>query len=75
MNLISIDQSLRATGITIWTSKDGYIYHLIGTEKTKGTKCPTIDYTRRIIDLKNLFLYLFLLIRVFFLHNLLFRLS
>jgi len=25
-NLIAIDQSLRGTGITIWTDKDGYIF-------------------------------------------------
>jgi len=52
-NMISIDQSLRATGITIWTEKDGYIFKLLGTVKTKDTKCPTIDYTRRIIMLKD----------------------
>lgn len=52
-NLISIDQSLTATGITIWTEKTGYIFKLLSTKKTTDTKCPTIDYTRRIIELKD----------------------
>ena len=52
-NMISIDQSLRGAGITIFTEKHGYIFKLLSTEKTKDTKCPTIDYTRRIITLKD----------------------
>lgn len=52
-NLISIDQSLTATGIVIWTEKNGYDFQLYHTEKTKDTKCPTIDRTRRILHIKD----------------------
>lgn len=52
-NLISIDQSLTGTGVVIWTEKEGYVFKLLSTSRTKGTKCPTIDYTRRILWLKE----------------------
>jgi len=49
---LGIDQSLTATGLTIYDGKD-FIYKIIKTEKTKGTKCPTIDYTRRLLIIKK----------------------
>ena len=49
---LGIDQSLTSTGVTIYDGKD-FIYKLLQTEKTKGTKCPTIDYTRRLMSLKK----------------------
>jgi Holliday junction resolvasome RuvABC endonuclease subunit len=52
-NLMAIDQSLTGTGIVIWTEKDGYVFKILSTARTKGTKCPTIDYTRRILWLKE----------------------
>jgi len=52
-NLISIDQSLTNTGIVVWTEKSGYVFRLFQTKKTKDTKCPTIDYTRRILEIKD----------------------
>lgn len=52
MILMGVDQSLTSTGITIW---DGEKYHwlTLSTVKTKGTKSPTIDYTRRLMDLSQ----------------------
>ena len=52
-NMISIDQSLTNTGIVVWTELSGYDFKLFQTEKTKNTKCPTIDYTRRIVMIKD----------------------
>ena len=49
---MAIDQSLTGTGITICDGKN-FKYFLIKTEKIKGTKCPTIDYTRRLLQLKH----------------------
>jgi Holliday junction resolvasome RuvABC endonuclease subunit len=49
---LGIDQSLTSTGITIYDGID-FVYKLLKTEKTKGTKCPTIDYTRRLLSLKS----------------------
>jgi len=50
--LLGIDQSLTSTGITLFDGRS-YIFKLIQTEKMKGTKCPTIDYTRRLLQLKT----------------------
>lgn len=50
--LLGIDQSLTSTGITLFDGIE-YSFELIQTEKTKKTKCPTIDYTRRLIQLKT----------------------
>ena len=51
--LMGVDQSLVGTGITIWDGKN-YSYSLIETKKTKDTKAPTIDNTRRLIYIKYL---------------------
>lgn len=50
--LLGIDQSLTSTGTTIFDGRD-YIFELIQTEKNRKTKCPTIDYTRRLMELKK----------------------
>lgn len=46
---MGLDQSFTGTGITIFP-KD---YFLIETEKTKNTKTPSIDNTRRIIKIRD----------------------
>ncbi len=47
MIIMAIDQSLTGSGITIY--KDGeWNYDLISSKKTKGTKSPSIDYTKRL---------------------------
>lgn len=51
MVYMGIDQSLTGTGVAVYDGHDFY-YHLFGTEKTKKTKCPTIDRTRRLMTLK-----------------------
>ena len=50
---MGIDQSLTGTGIVI--IEDDIITHqqLLSTKKTKDTKSPTIDYTRRLLVIKN----------------------
>ena len=44
---MGVDQSLTGTGITV-KENNKYTYYLIGTKKTKDTKCPSIDYTKRL---------------------------
>jgi Holliday junction resolvasome RuvABC endonuclease subunit len=50
MILMGFDQSLTGSGITI---RDGetFYYYLLETFKRNKTKCPTIDYTRRLISI------------------------
>ncbi len=52
MVYMGVDQSLTGTGVAVYDGKK-YTYHLFGTEKTKKTKCPTIDRTRRLMILKE----------------------
>lgn len=47
---MGIDQSLTGTGITVFDGSQ-YHYFLIKTEKTKNTKCPTIDDTKRLMKI------------------------
>ncbi len=50
MTFMGIDQSLTGSGVAVF--KDGEeFYHLISTSKTQNTKSPTIDYTRRLIEM------------------------
>ena len=50
-NIMGVDQSLTGTGITIFDGKN-YSYNLIETTKTKNTKTPSIDYTRRLLKIR-----------------------
>lgn len=52
MVYMGIDQSLTGTGVAVRNGIE-YNYYLIETEKTKNTKCPTIDRTRRLVHLKQ----------------------
>jgi len=52
MNICGIDQSLTDSGITIWNGEK-YIWDHLSTEKTKGTITPSIDYTRRLIEITS----------------------
>lgn len=52
MVYMGVDQSLTGTGVAIYDGS-AFHYHLFGTEKTKKTKCPTIDRTRRLMILKS----------------------
>ena len=52
MVLMGIDQSLTSTGITIWDGEK-FSWSTLSTEKTKGTKAPTIDYTRRLMQIAD----------------------
>lgn len=53
MNYCAVDQSLVGTGIV--SHVDGeYRYNLISTEKDKESESPSIDYTRRILEIKDL---------------------
>lgn len=52
MIIMGIDQSLTGSGITVFDGEHQY-YYLISTSKTKNTKAPTIDYTRRLIEMTN----------------------
>lgn len=49
---MGVDQSLTGTGITVFANGEEY-YYLIDTSRTKGTKAPTIDYTRRLMQLQD----------------------
>ena len=53
MIYMGVDQSLTGTGVVV--IKDDKIIHqqLIVSEKTKNTKSPSIDYTRRLVKIKN----------------------
>lgn len=53
MRYMGIDQSLTGTGVVIIENNVIIHQQLLTTKKTKNTKCPTIDYTRRLIILKN----------------------
>jgi len=46
MIFMGIDQSLTGTGLTIYNGE--WHYHIIETSKTKDTKSPSIDYTKRL---------------------------
>jgi Holliday junction resolvasome RuvABC endonuclease subunit len=50
MVVAGIDQSLTHTGITIYNGE--YLYYLIDSQKEESSS-PSIEYTRRIIDIKN----------------------
>lgn len=52
--ILGIDQSLTATGITLLDNNQCHC-ELVETERTKKTKCPTIDYTRRLIFIQDFF--------------------
>lgn len=52
MTIMGIDQSLTGSGIAIFKDGEEY-YFLISTSKTKNTKAPTIDYTRRLIEMTD----------------------
>jgi len=47
---MGIDQSLVGSGITVFSEGEEY-YYLISSSKTKNTKTPTIDYTKRLIKI------------------------
>ena len=49
MILMGIDQSLTGTGVSFLGSIEKYF--LLESGKTKGTKIPSIDYTRRIREI------------------------
>jgi len=49
MVFMGIDQSLTSTGICIYDC--AYHWSMIESKKTKDTKSPTIDYTRRLMDI------------------------
>lgn len=53
MNYCAVDQSLTGTGIASFIDKE-YRYNLISTKKDKETNAPSIDYTRRILEIKDL---------------------
>jgi len=50
MVIMSLDQSLVGSGIAVFKDGEEY-YKLISSEKSKGTKNPSIDYTKRIINI------------------------
>ncbi len=52
MNICGIDQSLTDTGLTFWSNGE-FSWATINTEKTKDTKNPSIDYTRRLIQIAD----------------------
>lgn len=51
MVIMGIDQSLTGSGVSIIDDKGGEFYYLISTSKIKNTKAPTIDYTRRLVEM------------------------
>lgn len=54
MILLGIDPSLTGTALTFYnTNSNQYQHHLIKSERTKNTKCPSIDNTRRIKNICN----------------------
>lgn len=52
MTIMGIDQSLTGSGVAVFKEGDEF-YHLISTSKTKNTKAPTIDYTRRLMEMTD----------------------
>lgn len=52
MIISGLDQSMTGTGITI-SDNTNYNFYIIKSEKTKGTKCPSIDNTRRLIEISS----------------------
>lgn len=52
MTIAGIDQSLTGTAITIIEDNIEKFF-LLSSKKTKGTKCPSIDYTRRLMEIRN----------------------
>lgn len=50
-NYFAVDQSLTSTGVAAFYNND-YRYYLFSTRKDKS-KFPSIDYTRRILEIKN----------------------
>jgi len=52
MIICGIDQSMTGSGITIYDNGKFY-YYLIETKKTKDTQNPSIDNTRRLLEIKK----------------------
>lgn len=52
MTIMGIDQSLTGSGVAIFKDGEEH-YNLISTSKTKNTKAPTIDYTRRLMEMTD----------------------
>lgn len=52
MTIMAIDQSLTGSGISVFIDEEWH-YDLISSKKTKGTKSPSIDYTKRLSQIVN----------------------